>query len=81
MVWKYLRSFARDLVGLGDCVAEENDPCSDLCRHLHRMGEKLISRLRYLHHNNAAAPTRVIIWCEENGAQFVATVCGGVVRV
>jgi hypothetical protein len=80
MVWKHLRGFAHDLTGLRGCVAKENDPSPALCRHRHRVGEKIIGRLRYLH-DNAAAPTGAVIWCEENGVKFVATVCGSVVRV
>jgi hypothetical protein len=80
MVWKHVRGFARDLAGLVDCIADENDPRSALCRHLHSGDEKLIWRLGYLHNDNAAA-TGVVLCCEENGVKFVAPVCSSVVGV
>jgi hypothetical protein len=81
MVWKHLRSCVRDVASLGGCVAEENNSGSPLCRHLHCGDEKLIWRLGYLHDDRVAAPTGVVIWCEEDGVKFIATESKSVVGV
>jgi len=81
MIRKHFGSFARDLAGLAGGVADENDPGSPLCRHLHGVGEKIICRFGYLHRDNAAAATGVILWCEETGVKFLAPVCSSVVGV
>jgi hypothetical protein len=73
MVWKHVRGFAGDLPGLGGCIAEENDPGSALCRHLHCGDEKLIWRLGHLHSDSAARPAKVLVWCEKDSVEFVAT--------